>query len=454
MPVDVSQARVRNRRLVLAVASQRRVVSRRDLARETGIAKASMPEVVEGLVADGLLRVRGEGPSNGGRPPMLYDFNPDAQFAIGIEMGDRGCSAVLSNLDGVPIASVASERYTAAAESAIGHAIELVDELRSRVPPGALLGIGVGAPGWVDPALGAIQSAPDLGWSNVPVGQRLADYAGVRVAVANRAKAAALAEGLRGAGRAAQSFICLTVSTGIAAGIVLDGRLLYDLAGRDGEFGHMTILPDGPLCACGNRGCLQALASEPVLLSRVREGMRRGESSVLEDLTGGAPDVVDLAMLEQAVARDDPVVTQVLDDIGSFLGIAVANVVNLLGPEVVVLGGRLIRTVPSLVERVEKTTKLRAVPRSARGLQVVASQLGWDAVAIGAAVLVLSEVSEVGMVGQQRLQGPGTLVHPRTPGSGAADAVDADGRVATPATAVARPRAGVTHRHSTAGGST
>jgi glucokinase len=153
--------------------------------------------------------------------------------------------------------------------------------------------------------------------------------------------------------------------------------------------------------------------------------MRRGGSTVLVELTGGRPDFVDLGILEQAVARDDPVVTQVLDEIGSFLGIAVANVVNLLSPDVVVLGGRLVRAIPSLVDRVDQTTKTRAVPRAARGLRVVASQLGWDAVATGAAALVLSQVSEVGMVGQRRLKGPETLVHPRQPAS-APSAAEAD----------------------------
>jgi predicted NBD/HSP70 family sugar kinase len=418
---------------VLEVASRRRVVSRSDLARETGLAKASMSEVVDGLVADGLLRVIGEGPSNGGRPPLLYEFNPNARFAIGVELGDRGCSAVLANLDGVPIDSAVSEHHTSTAETAIAHAIELIDRLRSRVPAGALLGIGVGAPGQVDPALGVIESAPDLGWSGVPVGQRLADHARVRVAVINRAKAQALAEGLRGAGQTAGSFVCLTVSTGIAAGIVLDGRLLHDLAGSDGELGHMTIIPDGPLCACGNRGCLQALVSEQVVLGRVREDMRFGGSRVLFDLTGGRPDLVDLAVLEEALAREDPVTVRVLDEVGSYLGIAVANVVNLLSPDVVVLGGRLIRALPSLVDRVDETIRKRAVPRAARGLRVVASQLGWDAVPTGAAALVLGQVSEVGMVGQRRLKGPDTVVHPRSTALGRGDTPHGDVRPAATA---------------------
>lgn len=204
-----------------------------------------------------------------------------------------------------------------------------------------------------------------------------------------------MGEAWSGAAPGVDSSVCLYVSTGISAGIV-NGRELY--RGRsmsEGEIGHTTVLPDGPLCICGNRGCLLTVAAAPAILSRVRECLRANLLSLNNSLLDGEPDRLTLEAVGEAAAAGNPAVLEALDGVATYLGIAVANLVDILDPQMVVLGGPAILALPMLVPRIEAVVRRRAVWVSAPSVGVMASQLGKDAVALGAAAYLLSHSSIV-----------------------------------------------------------
>jgi glucokinase len=311
-----------------------------------------------------------------------------------VELGDAASSVVLTNLKGDILRTLSTTYRPTSADDAVEAAMDLVATLTSEIPVVRLLGIGVGTPGLVDSQRGVIRVAPDLGWKNVSVGPPLAERFHVPVTCLNRAKASAWGEAWCGAGEKAENLVYVSVSTGISAGIVLNRRLYRGVSMSEGELGHVTILPDGPLCACGNRGCLQTVAAGPAILARVRERLRatRRSLAVVQDHD---VDSLSLEAISRAAADGDQLVDEVLLETANYLGIAAGNLVNTLNPRMLVFGGSVIRTLPALVPRIESVIRQRAMSVPASAVEVVTSRLGRDAVTVGAAAFLLSQVSPV-----------------------------------------------------------
>lgn len=394
--VDSQVAHQLNRKAVYNLLRYKRVTSRIELVRETGLSKATISEIVDQLSARGFVRTVGRGEANGGRPPILLEFDPSARVAIGVQLGDLVSQVTLTDLDARPIRSLTTTAASASADDVIASVLPLITELWNSIPRESLLGIGVGTPGLVDSVRGVIQMAPDLGWRDVHVVEQLKAHFPLPIYAINRAKAAALAEAWCGAGRNVDTLVYLSISTGIAAGIIVEGRLYRGVSMSEGEVGHITILPDGPLCPCGNRGCLQTLAAGPALLARAREKLRLDTSSLLASLTHGQPDLLTLDLLAEGAVQNDALVGELLEEVAGYLGLGAANIVNLLNPRMFILGGRVIRTLPQLVPLTERAMRRRAMPTPAEAVTIVASELGSDVVAIGAAAFLLGQISIVG----------------------------------------------------------
>ncbi|HUX87585.1 MAG TPA: ROK family transcriptional regulator, partial [Chloroflexota bacterium] len=394
MRVDARVAGELNRAMVFDLLRSRQIVSRIGLARETNLSKATISQIVDEFIRAGFVETLGPGQSDKGRRPTMLRFDPQARLVVGVELGDSSCTAVLTDLSGAKLSATSASVHAQAPDEAVRVAISLVRELTAEVPFERILGIGVGTPGLVDSQAGVIQMAPDLGWQHVSVGPRFAERFPVPVAVVNRAKAAALGEAWSGAGRQASNLVYVSVSTGISAGIVIGGQLYRGVSMSEGELGHVTVIPDGPLCQCGNRGCLQALAAGPAILARIRERLRAEPSSVGASVDRPL-DLLSFDGLAELVAAD-ATVSAVVDEAACYLGIAAANLVNVLNPGMLVLGGTVVRALPMLVPRIEREIRRRALSVPAAAVDVVSSQLGRDSVPIGAAAFVLRGVSVVG----------------------------------------------------------
>ena len=256
-----------------------------------------------------------------------------------------------------------------------------------------VLAVGVGAAGMVDARQGVLRFAPNLAWRDLPLAARMQEALGVPCQLDNDANVAAYGEYRFGAGRGYRHMLLVTVGTGIGGGIVTDGRLFRGAFGFAAEIGHIIVEPDGPLCGCGNRGCWEQVAAGRAIDRMGREAAAEHPHSILTKLAGGDPSNVDGKLVTRAAEQGDDVARGVLAVVGRRLGEGIAGLVNVLDPQIVVIGGGAIVAGDLLLDPA-RAAFLDAVeaPDHRPRVSVVAAQLGNDAGAVGAAALALEEL--------------------------------------------------------------
>jgi glucokinase len=255
--------------------------------------------------------------------------------------------------------------------------------------------IGIGAPGAIDPTEGRMIFAPNLKWEDVPLKKILEKTLGRPVFAENDCNACALGVYETELDPKPRSMVGIFLGTGIGGCIVLDGKPYSGFNRTAGEIGHMILEVDGPKCGCGNKGCFEALASRTALFRRIQAAVKDGQKTVLTEMLG--PELTDMRSgdLRKALRRGDKFVERVVEDAAEYTGIAVANVINLLNPEVIVLGGGVMdQLADEMMAIIIETAKDYALTGTAKGIEIIASRLGDDAGITGAAVLARREVRE------------------------------------------------------------
>jgi glucokinase len=262
---------------------------------------------------------------------------------------------------------------------------------RADVSPDQVGAVGIGSPGPLDIEAGVVASPPNLpGWDRIPLRQRIAEALGIPAVLENDANAAGLGEQRFGAGRGASHMIYVTASTGIGGGLILDGKLYHGAGGLAGEIGHMTVLPNGPLCGCGNRGCLEALASGTAIARRARESVARGVPTCMRAMASGDPQCITARLVAQAARQGDAEAIHILAEAMHYLGVGMASLVNLLNPQLIVIGGGLTNLGEALFEPVRRAIARISFPAAAEVVRVVPPQLGDDVGVLGAAAVALA----------------------------------------------------------------
>ncbi len=379
---DQSVVRVLNRNAVLNLLHREGPLSRVQLKTLAGLSGAAISGVVSDLINAHLIEEVSLGSSTGGRPPVMLAVKYKAHAAIGIKVRDRSLTAVLTDLNGAigatrtvtlpdsePRTVVTSATRTARALLR-GHA----------QPQSRLVGVGVGLPGVIDTARGVCVHSTYLGWRDVPLAAMLGDALGAPVVIDNDVNAFATAERLFGHGRAATHFAVITVGRGIGAGLILNGQRYGGRDGGAGEFGHTITEPDGLRCECGRRGCLEAYASEPALVRRAQT-----------DLPDLGIDSVEALLAQQ----DDARVRALLADAGRRVGVQLANLVNLLNPELIVIGGEGVRLGEAYFTPLREAALAGAFDGLGRDLPIQVEPWGDDAWARGAASLAFNHLYDV-----------------------------------------------------------
>jgi glucokinase len=252
--------------------------------------------------------------------------------------------------------------------------------------PRQVSAIGIGAPGPLDIPRGILTAPPNLpGWHDVPLRQIIGDALHVPTYLENDANAAGIGEYLYGAGRGTVHMIYVTASTGIGGGLILNGKIYQGATGGAGEIGHTTVAPYGPRCGCGNRGCLEAMASGTAIAREGQDLVRRGVPTLIAGLVDGKPDAVTAKIVVDAMQQGDRYACDIVTQAMHYLGIGMANLVNLFNPEMIVIGGGLTHLGEQLLDPVRRAIALRAFPIAAQRVQVALAQLGDDVGIIGAA---------------------------------------------------------------------
>jgi glucokinase len=270
---------------------------------------------------------------------------------------------------------------------------EVVDECDLKFD--SIKAVGIGAPGAVDPVEGRMIFAPNLKWEDVPLKKTLEKLVGLPVFAENDCNACALGVYETELDPRPRSMVGIFLGTGIGGGIVLDGKPYSGFNRTAGEIGHMILDVNGPKCGCGNKGCFEALASRTALFRKIQTAVKEGQKTVLTDMLG--PDLTDMRSgdLRKALRRGDKFVEKIVEEAAEYTGIAVANVINLLNPEVVVLGGGVMdQLADEMLSIIVETAKDYALPGTMKGIEIIASQLGDDAGITGAAVLAKRESKE------------------------------------------------------------
>ena len=314
-----------NRSAILAHLGAHGPASRADLARALSVSPALMTSLTKDLLADGLLVELEHSPSQGGRPARMLGLVSSAGRAIGVKVVADHVAFVEVGIDGAVKCS-ASEPFDASARTFLADLTELLRRFIAGGSHERLLGIGVGVPGSVDSQGNGVVDAPQLGWQQVPLGSTLRREFALPVLVENNVNALAVAERLYGVGRQFQNFLVVTIGTGVGAGIVVDGVVLRGNAGSAGEIGHIPVTEDGPLCACGNRGCLETFIGEAALVREARDQGVIGERS-------------GMSALRSAADAGDPGATAIFSRAGHRLGRALAGIIHTLDPEIVIVLG-------------------------------------------------------------------------------------------------------------------
>lgn len=247
----------------------------------------------------------------------------------------------------------------------------------------ALSGVGIASPGWVDIQAGVVPAAPQLpGWRNVPLVRIMGERLGVPVLLENDANAAALGENVFGAGRGTRHMLYITVSTGIGGGIIVDGKLYGGARGSAGEIGHTVIDPAGPICPCGNNGCLEILASGTAIARRAESVEARGESTTLTRIKE-QEGLLTARLVAEAARAGDLESAEIYAEAGRFLGLSLGNAVNLLSPEMIVIGGGVAKSATLFLPQTENTMKAVALSEPLRHVRLTLSELGDNAGALG-----------------------------------------------------------------------
>ncbi|MCG3147795.1 MAG: Glucokinase [Verrucomicrobiae bacterium] len=256
------------------------------------------------------------------------------------------------------------------------------------IPHTEIAALGIGVPGPIDPKGEIVRVAPNLHWKDVPLARLLRKHLDVPVTVVNDVQAGTMAVAALGAGRKLKDFACMFVGTGLGGGIVINGELYKGSTGMAGEVGHMVVVPDdGPKCGCGNRGCLEAVASRSAIVRRIVNEIEDGRKSVVKQLCDGDLKRIRSRILATAYRDGDELVREVLHAAADYIGIGAANLINVLNPQAVILGGGVIEALGDrLLPRITKSAWAHVIAPTPQRVNIKDSGLGDDAGILGAAL--------------------------------------------------------------------
>ncbi|MEA1964798.1 MAG: ROK family transcriptional regulator, partial [Candidatus Aerophobetes bacterium] len=263
-------------------------VSRTKIARFTELSLSTVSNIVASLIKRGLVQEVGEDKSRGGRKPIMLKLNPEAGLVIGIKIGLDGIVAALVNLKGTILCQITSpapakESKKVVIESVVNVIWDLIEE--ARVDFGQVIGCGIGVSGLVDNRRGVLLYSAILGWENIQFKELLEKEFNIPVFVDKDVNALALGEKRYGAARGINNFVCITVGTGIGAGIVLNGEIYHGSSGGAGELGHTIIDKNGPLCYCGKQGCLEAFSSDYFIIKEAKKALIEGKKNTYKEFS-------------------------------------------------------------------------------------------------------------------------------------------------------------------------
>ena len=377
-----------NRSLVLRQIYFAAPISRAAISRSSGLSPATVTLVVNDLIEKGIVMESGSEESEGGRPRRLTTLNPEYGYFIGVDCGETHIQVELFDLTlrAHAAQTLAMSPGTTTPQQVVDRIAEASETLLagSGIPRARILSVGVSMPGLVDPATGVSIFAPNWGWHNIRLAALLEAQLALPVYLDNGAKAAALAEMWFGAGRRIDSLAVLLIGTGVGAGIIANGSLYRGATNSAGEWGHTVLELLGRPCRCGSQGCLEAYVGAPAIIARLQE------IAPASPLIAAGDQQASLAAIVAAARQGEADAVAVLSSTTHYLGAGIANLINLVNPRAVLIGGWLgLQLFEYILPELRQIVQRYALAQPASATSIGACDLGQDALCLGAASLAL-----------------------------------------------------------------
>jgi N-acetylglucosamine repressor len=388
---------------VLNVVRHQSPISVGEIAHRIPRSRATVSDIVREMLAVGLIRRVGLADSTGGRRPILLEYDPCAGVVVGATMFDNEVTAILTDLDGRPLRRHACAWSGLRPEDLLQSIIDAARIVSEGIEHSRILGIGIGLPGVIDVGRGTLDLCVSMGWTDGPVeARRIVEEAlHMPAHIANRSRIAALGEVQTGVAQGMTDVLYVFIGRGIVAGIVLDNEIYFGAGSSAGEIGHNSVAPDGPLCKCGNRGCLEMYASADAITARAIARARVFPDSLMRspDAVSGRRTVrgnlqaLTIDDVIECARHGDVAAIETLDETGTYLGIALSAVLNTLNPQMLVLGGPVgIRAGALLLEPTVREIERRTLPSPLSSVRIVSGSSDTECAAVGAAALVLKNL--------------------------------------------------------------
>jgi predicted NBD/HSP70 family sugar kinase len=354
-------------------------ISRARISELTGLNKGTVSSLVLELMNQHLVFETGTGASSGGRKPVMLEFNGDTGYVVGVDLGVNYILTILTNMQGIIISEHHEDTIGLHSSEIIPLLVRTIGIVSSQVPPSpyGITGIGIGVPGMVD-SHGTVLFAPNLGWTHVDLRAAVQlYYPQIPIFVDNEANMGAIGEKQYGTGKEVKNLIYISVGMGIGAGIILNNEVFRGTAGYSGETGHMTIDANGKQCRCGNLGCWELYASEQALSTM---GKTIQPDSKIDSLE---------SFITAAEAGQVPII-EAFEKIGHYLGIGIANIMNIFNPDLIIIGNRLTLAEQWVSRSLRETVEQRALPIQRQSATVQFSDLSSHSTALGASFMAVS----------------------------------------------------------------
>lgn len=384
-----------NKSLILKIIRKHGPISRADIAKMLGLNPATVSSNIKNLMEDGIVREMGIGESSGGRRPILLVINEASLSCIGvIVQKDKVITAVV-NLEGKMVSRVEMGfNGLVSEESILNCFLESIESAKKKsgIDEDCFFGIGVGMHGIVNYKEGVSVYAPAFGWHNVDIKGRLEKKYHIPIIVDNDVRVMALGEKWFGIAQNVENFIFLNASSGIGSGVFINGELYRGVSCAAGEVGHIRAVENGKKCICGKFGCLDTVATVKSLIKDMVSSIQMGYGTCITDLVNGDLQQIDLDVIYKAAIERDELAVKSLEQVGRYLGVAVAEIINTLNPEMIIVGGELASTGDFIMKPLIETTEMLSMKECIMGVHIVPSMLKENCGVIGAATMAIQSV--------------------------------------------------------------
>lgn len=373
------------------------VLSRGDLAQQLGYSRATISGIVKDLIDRSIIRESADAESTGGRPARILDFNAGFAYVIGVDMGATSVDMALADFRGeLLLRHREAIDVRQGPEPVLDRVVERMQALirRAAISGDKIRSIGIGVPGPVDFLNGVLSMPPIMpGWERYPIRTRIqAAFPLATVVVDNDVNVMALGELRSGAGKGVDHFIFVKVGTGIGAGIVVNGEIYRGSNGCAGDIGHIQADRSGPVCHCGNVGCIEAVASGSALARQAMQAAQSGRSPVLAQVLANGTTQLTAEHVGMAAHAGDKVAMELVKTSGTLIGEVLAGVVNFFNPSLILIGGGVANIGTQFLSTIRRGILSRSLPLSTQHLRIDYSPMGEDAGVIGAVALAIEHI--------------------------------------------------------------